>query len=332
MILIRKILFPLAIIYWLVTFIRNWLYDKGYLKSTAFNVPVIAVGNLSAGGTGKTPQIEYLINMLADSYKVAVLSRGYKRKSNGFVLADDNATVESIGDEPFQFFSKFKNKCIVAVDADRRNGITKLMALKDKPQVILLDDAFQHRKVKASMYILLTAYDELFVDDFILPFGNLRESAIGKKRANVVIVTKCPSDLNQTEKECIISKLNVNVPVYFSEIVYSDYLINKNGEKLRLSNAIEDIGVVVSGIANPKLFLEKINAKNTKVMIYPDHHHFTTKEIHQINNNSNGKIILTTEKDFVRIKNKFDDKLFFLQIHTTIDNLQFKKEVLDFLK
>lgn len=331
MILIRKILFPLAIIYWLVTFIRNWLYDKGYLKSTAFNVPVIAVGNLSAGGTGKTPQIEYLINRLADSYKVAVLSRGYKRKSKGFVLADDDATVESIGDEPFQFFSKFNDKCIVAVDADRRNGITKLMRLKDKPQVILLDDAFQHRKVKASMNILLTAYDELFVDDFILPFGNLRESAIGKKRANMVIVTKCPSDLNQTEKERIISKLNVNVPVYFSEIVYSDYLINKNGKKLRLSNAIEDIGVVVSGIANPKLFLEKINVKNTKVMIYPDHHNFTTKEIHQIKTNSNGKIILTTEKDFVRIKNKFDDNLFFLPIHVNINTSEFIYQIIKLL-
>ena len=179
---LRKILFPLAFLYWLITFIRNWLYDIGALKSYSFDVPIIAVGNLSVGGTGKTPQIEYLIRLLSEKYRVAVLSRGYKRLSKGFVLADDQATANSIGDEPFQFYSKFPT-IQVAVDANRKKGIEKLLQLQNKPEVILLDDAFQHRKVKAGFYILLTAYDDLFCDDFILPFGNLRESALGKKKS-----------------------------------------------------------------------------------------------------------------------------------------------------
>ena len=180
---LRKILFPLAFLYWLITFIRNWLYDKGIFKSSSFNIPIIAVGNLSVGGTGKTPQIEYLIRLLSENYKVAVLSRGYKRTTEGFILADEKATASSIGDEPFQFYSKFPN-IQVAVDANRKYGIENLLQLSNKPDVILLDDAFQHRKVKAGFYILLTAFDDLFCDDYILPFGNLREPSSGKKRAD----------------------------------------------------------------------------------------------------------------------------------------------------
>jgi len=218
--LLRKILFPLAIIYWLVTFIRNWFYDKGVFKSTSFDIPIIAVGNLSVGGTGKTPQIEYLIRLLADTYNVAVLSRGYKRKSNGFVLADENVTVENIGDEPFQIYSKFKNKCIVAVDVNRINGIKTLLNLPNKPDLILLDDAFQHRKVKATIYVLLTAYDDLFTDDYILPFGNLREPSNGKNRADIIIVTKCPDNLTPIEQDVIKTSINSPVPLFFSKIVY----------------------------------------------------------------------------------------------------------------
>ncbi|MEY2867889.1 MAG: hypothetical protein RIR01_289, partial [Bacteroidota bacterium] len=192
--LLRKILFPFAILYGLVTAIRNFLFDKGILKSYAFDLPIIAVGNLSVGGTGKTPQIEYLIRLLSTKYKVATLSRGYKRKSEGFVLADANVNAEILGDEPFQFFQKFPN-IQVAVDANRKNGIEQLLSKNSKPEVILLDDAYQHRKVKAGFYILLTAYGDIYADDFMLPTGNLRESRSGAHRADVVVVTKCPPNL-----------------------------------------------------------------------------------------------------------------------------------------
>jgi len=173
MILLRKLLFPFAVLYGLVTSIRNFLYDQGFLKSYSFDVPIIAVGNLSVGGTGKTPMIEYLIRLLSEQYSVATLSRGYKRQSTGFILADNNADTSTLGDEPFQIHQKFPN-IQVAVDADRKNGIEQLLSQTQKPEVILLDDAFQHRKVKAGFYILLTAYGDLFCDDWMLPTGNLR--------------------------------------------------------------------------------------------------------------------------------------------------------------
>jgi tetraacyldisaccharide 4'-kinase len=228
MILLRKLLFPLAILYGFITSIRNYLYDKGILKSYSFDIPVIAVGNLSVGGTGKTPQIEYLIRLLSPNYKVATLSRGYKRKSEGFILADANANAEILGDEPFQYYKKFP-QIQVAVDADRHNGITQLLAQKEKPEVILLDDAFQHRKVKAGFYILLTAYDELFCDDYLLPTGNLRESRNGAKRANMIIVTKCPPNITELAQENIKRKIGLNLPVFFSFVEYDDKIYNNKG-------------------------------------------------------------------------------------------------------
>ena len=160
--LLRFLLFPFALLYGFITTIRNFLFDKGILKSYAFNLPIIAVGNLSVGGTGKTPQIEYLIRLLSDKYNIATLSRGYKRKSEGFILADENSNAAILGDEPFQFYKKFKN-IQVAVDANRKNGIENLLNKTPKLQIILLDDAFQHRKVKAGFYILLTTYSELYI-------------------------------------------------------------------------------------------------------------------------------------------------------------------------
>ncbi len=206
MIILRYLLFPFAILYGIITSIRNILFDKGVLKSYLFDIPIIAVGNLSVGGTGKTPQIEYLIRLLSPKYTVATLSRGYKRKSEGFVLADVNSNAEILGDEPFQMHQKFPN-INVAVDADRKNGIEQLLSLSEKPNVILLDDAFQHRKVKAGFYILLSAFDDLFCNDLLLPTGNLRESRSGAKRANVIIITKCPKDLSEIAQENIIKTI-----------------------------------------------------------------------------------------------------------------------------
>ena len=327
---LRKILFPLAFLYWLITFIRNWLYDKGIFKSSSFNIPIIAVGNLSVGGTGKTPQIEYLIRLLSDKYKVAVLSRGYKRTTEGFILADEKATASSIGDEPFQFYSKFPN-IQVAVDANRKNGIENLLQLSNKPDVILLDDAFQHRKVKAGFYILLTAYDDLFCDDYILPFGNLREPSSGKKRADMIIVTKCPNDLSELAQQKIREKLKVKQPVFFTTIQYDDYVFG-NESKLLVSEIQSETKVLVAGIAKPKLFFDFLKNETDEALVFPDHHHFSKQDCEQILAKANGRKIITTEKDFVRLNGLLPkEQFFYLPIKSTFLNTNIDKTIEDYV-
>ena len=330
MILLRKILFPLAFLYWLITFIRNWLYDKGILKSHSFDIPIIAVGNLSVGGTGKTPQIEYLIRLLSENYKVAVLSRGYKRSTEGFILADEKATATSIGDEPFQFYSKFPN-IQVAVDANRKNGIEKLVQLQDKPDVILLDDAFQHRKVKAGFYILLTAYDDLFCDDYILPFGNLREPSSGKKRADMIIVTKCPKDLSELAQQKIAKKLKVKQSVYFTTIEYDDYVFG-NDTQLLVSDIQSESKLLVAGIAKPKLFFDFLKNETDETLVFPDHHHFSKQDCEQILAKANGRKISTTEKDFVRLNGLLPKtQLFYLPIKSVFINTTIDKTIQNYV-
>lgn len=315
MILLRKILFPFAILYGLITSIRNFLFDNGILKSYSFDLPIIAVGNLSVGGTGKTPQIEYLIRLLSDTYKVATLSRGYKRKSEGFILADATSNAEILGDEPFQFYQKFNN-IQVAVDANRKNGIEQLLSQKVKPEVILLDDAFQHRKVKAGFYIMLTSYGDLYSDDYMLPTGNLRECRSGAKRANVIIVTKCPSYLSVEEQNEIRNKLKVakNQKVYFTTIVYDDCIYSQN-KTIKVSEIQEVDKVLLAGIAKPEPFFNFLKHKDEECLSYPDHHHFTDRDIIDIKNKSLNKIIITTEKDYVRLKGSVpSEQLFYLPI------------------
>jgi len=311
--LLRKLLFPFAILYGFITSLRNYLYDKGILKSYSFDIPVIAVGNLSIGGTGKTPQIEYLIRLLSPNYKVATLSRGYKRKSEGFILADAASTTEILGDEPFQYFKKFRD-IQVAVDADRKNGIEQLLNQESRPEIILLDDAFQHRKVKAGFYILLTAYEDLFCDDFMLPTGNLRESRNGAKRANLIIVTKCPLDITELEQQNIKNKLAVDLPIYFSSIDYDDKVYNDT-ESLAVSDLKLTPKIVLAGIAKPKPFFDYLQTDKDEVMTFSDHHHFTEIDILNIKSQAIDKIIVTTEKDFVRLDAKILRKqLFYLPI------------------
>ena len=327
---LRKILFPLAFLYWLITFIRNWLYDKGIFKSSSFNIPIIAVGNLSVGGTGKTPQIEYLIRLLSDKYKVAVLSRGYKRTTEGFILADEKATASSIGDEPFQFYSKFPN-IQVAVDVNRKNGIENLLQLSNKPDVILLDDAYQHRKVKAGFYILLTAYDDLFCDDYILPFGNLREPSSGKKRADMIIVTKCPNDLSELAQQKIREKLKVKQPVFFTTIQYDDYVFG-NDSQLLVSEIQSESKVLVAGIAKPKLFFDFLKNESDEALVFPDHHHFSKQDCEQILAKANGRKIITTEKDFVRLNGLLPkEQFFYLPIKSTFLNTNIDKTIEDYV-
>lgn len=316
---LRKILFPVAFVYWVVTWMRNYFYDKQIFKSKSFNLPIIAVGNLSVGGTGKTPQIEYLIRLLQDKYKIATLSRGYKRETNDFVLANDRTTVKELGDEPFQFFTKFP-KIKVAVDANRINGISELLKLDDKPEVILLDDAFQHRKVKAGFYILLTTYSDLFCDDFILPFGNLREPSSGKKRANMIIVTKCPVDISELAMNEIKVKLKTEVPVFFSKIEY-DELVYSEINSNPTSYFRETEKTIITGIAKPFPFISYLKKENDLVLEFPDHHNFTDKEINKIKELANTKAIITTEKDFMRLKGRLSkEQLFYLPIKSEILN------------
>ncbi|MFY7739440.1 MAG: tetraacyldisaccharide 4'-kinase [Flavobacterium sp.] len=315
MIILRYLLFPFSILYGWITSIRNFLFDKGILKSYSFDIPIIAVGNLSVGGTGKTPQIEYLIRLLSSNYKIATLSRGYKRKSEGFVLADSNSNAQILGDEPFQIHQKFPN-IHVAVDADRKNGVEQLLKLDNKPEVILLDDAFQHRKVKAGLYILLSSYNDLYFKDFILPTGNLRESKSGAKRANVIIVTKCPKDLSELAQQNIIKKIGLNVPIFFSFIDYDSEVYNEFESK-KVEEIIDVDKLLLAGIAKPEPFFAYLQAEKNVKMVYPDHHHFSEKDIEEIKNKASNKLIITTEKDYVRLKNQNLKSLFYLPIKSS---------------
>jgi tetraacyldisaccharide 4'-kinase len=335
MILLRKILFPFAAVYGAVTYLRNYFYDKGILASTAFELPIIAVGNLSVGGTGKSPQIEYLIRLLSANYKIATLSRGYKRKSDGFVLASAQTTAEILGDEPYQFYRKFP-KTLVAVDADRRNGIKRLLELPEKPGVILLDDAFQHRKVQAGCYILLTSFDDLYTDDFVLPTGNLRESRRGAKRANLIIVTKCPPNLPETRQNLVRIKLRLkpHQQLFFSFVDYADSVFS--GTDSRLVSDIRDIEkILVAGIAKPQPFFDHLKNKKDSILEFADHHNFSAAEIADIRRKANGRPIVTTEKDYVRLKDNFkEDELYYLPISSAFlsNGENFDKAILDYVR
>ena len=316
----RKLFFPFVPVYYAVTWVRNKCYDFGFKKSVSFDFPVICVGNLSVGGTGKTPMIEYLIELLKEDFKLATLSRGYKRKSEGFQLANNKSSSESIGDEPFQFYSKYKNEIQVAVDSNRLDGINYLKSTENAPEVILLDDAFQHRKVKAGFNILLTTYDNIYVKDFLLPAGNLRESKKGAKRADIIVFTKCPIELNEEERDALITKIKPlnHQQVFFSSINYADVVKSSYQSK-----KLADISnfALVTGIANANPLVEYLRNRNLKFehLNFQDHYNFTLKDVEQLSKN---KLIITTEKDFMRLQ-KFKTlkgKLFYLPINVTIHN------------
>lgn len=329
--IIRIILFPIMPIYYVVTRLRNWLYDSGFKASKSYNFPVICVGNLSTGGTGKTPMIEYLIRLLKDEKLVATLSRGYKRKTEGFVLADQHANADTIGDEPFQFYRKF-DTVKVAVDADRQNGIEKLRSLQPQPEVILLDDAFQHRKVKAGLNILLTAYNNLYYKDMVLPSGNLREPRSGAKRADLIVVTKCRKDIYKAEKEMITSKIKLqnHQQLFFSHVDYGSHAISE-------SNELEVIELpeftLVTGIANAKPLVDFLAEKQLKFdhLEFSDHYNFKASDIETLASKS---LIICTEKDYARLSDneKLKNKLYYLPIQIQIDkSAQFNAAVRNFV-
>lgn len=311
----RVLLLPLALIYGLIIYIRNRLFDRGTLKSAVFNFPLICIGNLSVGGTGKSPMVEYLIELLKPRYKVATLSRGYKRKTKGYVLANTATTALEIGDEPMQFHIKFPDISVASCE-ERIVGIPHL--LQDVPdlQAILLDDAFQHRSVKAGLNILLTDYSNTYPHDFFLPTGDLRDEKQSAKRAQVIIVTKCPYTLSQEEKQKIIRELNpaADQHVFFTTIEYgTPYHIFNHGDEWMLTP--RDEVLLVCGIANPAPLKEYLHVKTDTYyqQDYSDHHIFTIDDLNEIRKKFEGitakdKLILTTEKDAVRLI-KFTEQL-----------------------
>ncbi len=283
------------------------MFDKNIFKSASFNFPIICVGNLVAGGTGKTPMTEYLVEMLKDNYITATLSRGYKRKTKGFAIAGQNTTAIDIGDEPMQFHQKYPG-ITVAVGEERLEAIPQLLHDRPATQVIILDDAFQHRTVKAGLNILLTEYRNLYSRDLMLPAGDLRDIKASSKRANIIIVTKCKPDLSPAEKEQIIKELKP-LPyqsVFFTRILYAPpyHLFNKNQINL---DANTDC-LLLCGIANPKPLNEflAMHVHSHDMLRYPDHHIFTIDDLRDIKKQfekiqSANKIIVTTEKDSVRL-------------------------------
>ncbi|MCE3259310.1 MAG: tetraacyldisaccharide 4-kinase [Bacteroidetes bacterium] len=304
---------PFAGIYGFITAVRNLLYDWHFLKQKKFDIHTIGVGNLAVGGAGKTPLVEYLIRLLRqEEVKLATLSRGYKRKTRGFVLADDTSTADDIGDEPLLY--KFKYGVDVAVDANRVGGMKKLLALERPPRIVLLDDVFQHRAIKCGLNIVVTDYHNLFFNDLMLPAGTLREFKSGISRADVIIVTKTPDRTSPVEIRNIVKdvKPRAHQHVFFSYIKYGDlYSITNPKETIdTLKDLFRFRIVAFTGIANaqPMINYLKEYAADIKHLPFADHEDYTPKHLEDIERYYNtiqggNKILVTTEKDLMRLKN-----------------------------
>ncbi|GAT61763.1 tetraacyldisaccharide 4'-kinase [Paludibacter jiangxiensis] len=316
--LVDLVLWMLSGIYAVIVRTRNWMFDSKILRSKAFDFPIISVGNLTVGGTGKTPHTEYIVSLLSQSMKVATLSRGYKRKTSGFVLADASATGTTIGDESYQIKRKFP-EVAVAVDGNRRRGISKLLANKDLQPLsaIVLDDAFQHRYVTPGLNILITDFNRLFTDDHILPYGRLREPIHSKSRANIIIVSKCPETLHPMDFRVISKKINIfpYQSLYFTTYQYGEIYPLFNSLASSQPITVADIKaekmqvLIVTGIVSPQGIYEHIEKFTTNYdkITFSDHHNFTQKDYRSIerkfNETKNPKILLVTEKDAARIVN-----------------------------
>lgn len=289
----------------------------GIFKSKPFSTPTICIGNLSVGGTGKTPMVEFLISILKKDFKIAVLSRGYRRKSRGFLLADFDTTVEALGDEPYQIHLKFP-EVTVAVDADRRNGIS-ILEHKICPDLILLDDAFQHRKVKPGFSILLTAYGNLYTDDWYLPTGNLRDGIREAKRADLIVVTKCPVKLSEQDRNSVIKKLG---PQPGQQVLFSHLRYGPSIRGMKITNSLQEFKnkkiTLVTGVANPRPLVEHL--KNEGLVFehlkFKDHHFFSENDLEQLRKK---ECILTTEKDYVRLKDQLENLYYIAVRHQFSD-------------
>lgn len=301
---------PFSAIYWLVTSLRNWCYDIGIFKSTSFDIPIISVGNLAVGGSGKTPMVEYLIRELKGEYNIATLSRGYGRKTKGFLWVESDLSSSETGDEPLQIKTKFQNSA-VAVCEDRVAGVTRILKEKPETNLILLDDAFQHRAIKPSIQILLSTYDSPYFQDYLMPVGRLRESRRGAKRADATVYTKCPEDYKpiQFGKE----------PIFHSTINYSN-------------EGFEGPIIGFSGLAKNEIFAKHLASRYDLKGFegYKDHHTFTQKDLDKLKTQAKDATLVCTEKDSMKIKQlKGSEQVKHISITTTIEG---KTDFLTWLK
>lgn len=351
---LRLLAYPLALIYGSITFLRNKCYDLGFISARDFNIPIISVGNLTSGGTGKTPHIEYLIRLLKKKYKLATLSRGYGRKSSGFLLADENSSSFDIGDEPRQFKKKFDDDIIVAVDGNRVRGIKKLLKAFSDLKLILLDDAFQHRAVKAGLSILLTDYSNMYYDDNLLPTGTLREFKSGVERADIIIVTKTPQLFSPLEKRRVFKEIKPEAyqRVYFSYIKYGNFISFHDRNKIMFDKELYFRGnytiMLLSGIANsaPLEYFLKQKTKKLLSERFSDHHEYSIAELNRVREKFNAiptdsKIIITTEKDAMRLDKPGLKEilqtlpLFYIPIEVCFhdkDEEEFNNQITDYVK
>ena len=339
-------LYPFSLLYGFVTAVKNFLYNSGILKSFEFSIPVICVGNISVGGTGKTPHTEYLAGMLSRHFKVAVLSRGFKRKSPGFLYAEPDSLVEEIGDEPKQISGKYPG-IIVAVDRNRVNGIKKILEDYPETEVIVLDDAFQHRRLQPGFSILLSDFGRLIIEDSMLPYGNLREHAHNMNRADIILITKSPQDISAIQRRLIVKQIN-KAPyqnLYFTALTYLPpvplFGEGTPAEDLFKPDERSKTGILlITGIANPGLLYEYLKNKAGEIvhLRFKDHHRFDNKDNEKIYSawnsiKSSVKYVITTEKDAVRLREFINiaepDRSLFYYLPVEINFLNDDKEEFD---
>tara|TARA_B100001250_G_scaffold83417_1_gene68811 strand:+ start:8094 stop:9122 length:1029 start_codon:yes stop_codon:yes gene_type:complete len=338
----RLLLCSLSTIYGVITKIRNLLFDYKIIKSETYNIPIICIGNLSIGGSGKTPHTNYIAQLLTPKYKIAILSRGYRRKSSGFKYVKVNSDPSSVGDEPLQL-KQNNEDCIVAVNKNRNNGIKRILNEHPETNIILLDDGFQHRKIKAGLNILITPFDKPFTADSLLPLGTLRESYDNSKRADIIIISKTPEETSLKEKRKIITDLNLqsHQREYFSSIYYHNYkCLEKN---IEVTNKEEYSITLITGIANPNPLVKYLRKKGGKVNLiqFSDHHDYKLKDIKNIlsvfnQDKSVKKLILTTEKDATKLRGFLKAfkgiNVYYIPIDVIINDKEiFKQQLLNYV-
>ena len=335
---LKFLLYPLSVIYSIYTSFRNLLFDLGLIDSIQYKIPTIGIGNLSTGGTGKSIIVDYLIERFKKNKKITTLSRGYNRKTRGFVQASESSDAYEIGDEPFQFFSKHPEINVVVCE-DRRKGMNIILKNLSDTELCIWDDVFQHRFVKPGLMILSTTFQYPFYKDEILPIGNLRENKDSSKRADIIIVTKCPIDMQINDKETIIKSLNplANQKVFFSTLTYKQK-IKSDVDQINIDTLSESDFILVTGIADSSYLVEFLKSKafNFKHLKYSDHYNFNKLSIDKIRNISSGKRILTTEKDFGRLKPKISDRDIYyievsMQFNSELNELNFDKTISEYI-
>ena len=325
--LFRYFLFPFSFLYYIITLIRNLFFDWGIITSQKLQEPSICIGNLSVGGSGKTPMTIYLTNLLKNDFQVQILSRGYGRKTSGYKEVTVDSTSDDVGDEPLLYKNRFKSEITVAVAEKRSLGANELLKIQTKNSLLLLDDAFQHRSVNAGFSILLTPFQQIFTSDFLLPVGNLREARCGANRADCIVITKCPESIEAAHKNRIIECMQkYSKPIFFSSIEYGE-LISFGAKRTSFETVL-----LVCGIAQPETLIIELRKKyKVEVLLFADHHNFDSSDIKEIHQKfdtfaQESSVIITTEKDYVRLQTKLTaDELetypwYYLPIELKIEN------------